>query len=200
LSALQFHALTTVPRTVGRFHTANHVRICADMEVEVGPILDWSVTLNGKSACVCIQTAHAWYRIIKPASDYDPLFFLCQLFAHLCNGALAALAEVPSVEFDPFLVLICRYLLQKYPKESLLFHVKVSNCYKCNVTCSAGKSGQKHARMAAICHFPHMACCCVTAVAVCGRRLRLTVLPMLQCGTSGHGVLIITTEPACVAL
>ena len=74
---------------------------------------------------MCVQTASAWYRVLAPTPEYHPLFFLCRLFAELCHASLAAVRDAPAVDLDAFLVLLCRHLLTKYPKEHLLYHVQV---------------------------------------------------------------------------
>jgi hypothetical protein len=43
----------------------------------------------------------------------------------MCQASLMALREVPAVELDAFLVLLCRHLLTLYGKESLLYHIQV---------------------------------------------------------------------------
>lgn len=97
---------------------------CAGLEVEIGPILDWSVTIEDE-AQVCVQTARAWYCVSSAAQEYEPLFLLPLLFARLCKAVIRSIQEMPSVELAGLLVLVCKHLLQTQAKESLLFHIKV---------------------------------------------------------------------------
>lgn len=92
--------------------------------MEIGPILDWSVTVE-EEAQVCVQTGSAWYRIASAAQEYEPLFLLPLIFARLCKAVVTSIQEMPAVELDGLLVLVCKYLLQTQAKESLLYHIKV---------------------------------------------------------------------------
>lgn len=96
----------------------------AGIEVEIGPILDWSVTVEAE-AQVCVQTGMGWYRVAGAAQEYEPLFFMPLLFARLCKYVIKSIQEMPAVELNGLLVLVCKYLLQTQAKESLLFHIKV---------------------------------------------------------------------------
>eukprot|EP00892_Ulva_mutabilis_P009775 jgi/Ulvmu1/716/UM010_0088.1 len=96
----------------------------AGLEVDIGPILDWSVSVEG-DAQVFVSTGSAWYRVTSAAQEYEPLYLLPLLFARLCKAVVTSIQEMPAVELDGLLVLVCKYLLQTQAKDSLLFHIKL---------------------------------------------------------------------------